>query len=340
MFTSTEEIIKSSHYWLRLVICLNEHIRNAELNILFNEYKDKDYDGLPREPEALYSFFLSKINIIKKHCPKVLRQNQVDILLPNTQCLVQSSTLDITIITYLIRTFTGLVNSKGNWTKPSTNDSSKAAFIFRATDLRNTIFHYSDTTVMNTGEFEKLWSDAETILKGLQYPHSISDLKSMTLDPDGVIVNNAFRRYLEKEIANLQTKHESLKRSLVDVQQQCHGNAEITSKLEEKTRKMEEKITTLTNSFQRSVSNGEKNDVSDLINDIDAMHTDIDGIVQNSNEKFQEIFSKMKEMVETTNSKLLSLIMNNMCHLIDFIGNCGKIISGLILLLNKYERCL
>ena len=207
MSTIDDTIMKSQN-WLRLAICASEHIRNAVLDVLHNDvpYPDPSYQGLPRDPHLLNTFLSSQqatINNLTR--TRILRQNQIDILLPPNSTMTDSSTFDIPIIQLLIRQFTPLTTAAGTWNPPNMLDISKAAFIIRASQLRNSLFHYADISSMAGTEFADYWKDVKYVLNGLGYTTSVDDLKTITLDPSNSNVKKVYMKYLDNRTVKLRS---------------------------------------------------------------------------------------------------------------------------------------
>ena len=82
---------------------------------------------------------------------------------------------------------------------PLLNDASITANIMRARIIRNIIFHYADPSAMEEAEFQKLWSDIESILQALNYHEDVSVIKQGNFDPYPIEVLKSRLIYLEEK---------------------------------------------------------------------------------------------------------------------------------------------
>lgn len=184
--TITEQTIIKSQNWCRLAICINHHLKNALIRVLHNDIKDTTITGLPSDPSQLFTFMMkNKSTLDSSLRRKVLKKDQHERLLPHGK-MVDSGELDITLIRYLIRTFSGISNLDGNWKEPRGADHSIAAAVFRAADIRNVICHYNNITSLEVKDFEDLWNQIECVLADLSYAVNITELKTTSFDPAGI----------------------------------------------------------------------------------------------------------------------------------------------------------
>ena len=145
---NTEDIIKKSHNWLRLSICVSKHLVTALLNVLHNDGPNPNtsYKGIPRDPKALYVFLSTPqaSALIKKLVQKkVLKPDQIALLLPPNK-ETHSCKFDPTLSLVIMRNFTTLITLNGRWDTLLPNDNSLAANAVRAVLLRNFLYHYHD----------------------------------------------------------------------------------------------------------------------------------------------------------------------------------------------------
>ena len=156
---NTDDIIKKSHKWLRLSICVSKHLVTALLNALHNDGPNPDpsYKGIPRDPQVLYALFSTphaSATIHKLVQKKVLKPDKIALLLPPNK-ETHSCKFDPTLSLVIMRNFTTLKTLNGRWDTLLPNDNSLAANAVRAVLLRNFLYHYHDITLMTTQEFDK-----------------------------------------------------------------------------------------------------------------------------------------------------------------------------------------
>ena len=159
-------------HWIRCVIDINHHVRNALLDILHDEE-----NGLPRDPKKLYKklddeYNKSKNNKLKKLCEKKLLNNkQLAILRPSCR-ESNSRDWDIPLINMMIRNFyKNLRPPKGGWKieSPEKDDFSLAAFLLLSGEIRNIFFHAVMEKYIPLGEYKSKKEDIRNILVGLGY---------------------------------------------------------------------------------------------------------------------------------------------------------------------------
>ena len=104
--------------------------------------------------------------------------------LPTSTKSVDSSSLDISLLRYLIQTFCHIKNAHGKWDEPVPCDKTICAYVYRAANIRNTIFHYSNIEKLDVAKFEEIWEKMKIILTGLKYFEDIEAIKAIEpLDP-------------------------------------------------------------------------------------------------------------------------------------------------------------
>ncbi|XP_066931512.1 uncharacterized protein [Clytia hemisphaerica] len=168
-YKSIEDAIKEIEYWLRLATLLHEPMKESLLNILHNHYNRTDYVGLPSDPTLLNAELRKNINKIKQlQSKKILKKDQVEVLLPTGSNQTDSSTFDVTLIILLIISFTTLPPPINGWNKfPSPTDTSIAAFVLRARAWRNEFMH-DDPKSITLSDFNKRWTEGVNIIRGLK----------------------------------------------------------------------------------------------------------------------------------------------------------------------------
>lgn len=199
-YKSIADVIKENEYWLRLIIFVNEPLKQSLLHVLHNKSNNPDYVGLPEDPTKLYQELLNKHDVIdslKIKQRKVLRQEQVDLLLP-TSCKTDSSRFDVTLLVILIRHFTTLIVPVKGWNKdPPHDDNSIAANAIRAREWRNYVQHV-DPKVVDERTFQQEWTYATQIINDLGYNYDTNALQTISLDPKLDFVNNSILECVDK----------------------------------------------------------------------------------------------------------------------------------------------
>ena len=225
---SLSKIINENERWLKTAVCVSHHLKNALLQILFNRQKDPNYKGLPQDEEELYKELLrfqpQFQSLIKK---RVLKQDQYDIIYPNDK-KTWFSKFDINIIALIIRNCPMFPPPAAGWENaPLPHDTSISANIMRARIIRNIIFHYADPSAMEEAEFQKLWSDIESILQALNYHEDISVIQQGNFDSYPMEV-------LKSRLIYLEEKHDRFKHhtgdELIEINNKICDMKEVLSK--------------------------------------------------------------------------------------------------------------
>ncbi|XP_066917682.1 uncharacterized protein [Clytia hemisphaerica] len=275
-YVSVANAIKEFEHWLRLTCFLHDPIKNALLQVLHNKLKDPSYQGIPDNPVALYQFFLNNKNtlnqLVKK---KLLKKEQLDLLLPQGGNQTFSSEFDVTLIAFLIQDFTTLPPPKKGWkTKnPPPTDTSLAAFVIRAREWRNFINHI-DAKTIDLLLFQKKWQEGCDIINGLRYQYNTKFLETMPLDPKHDSVLKGLKSCMAKFKSSqkgLSTGIQDLQNDVSDIQNNCaniqkdvtnikHENAEFSKDLKESQKKVTE--------IENTVKSQDQS-ITDINNDID-----------------------------------------------------------------------
>ena len=121
-----------------------------------------------------------------------------------------SKKFDPTLNQLLIRNFTTLKTANGWWKidKILPGDTSVAANTVRAVALRNSVYHYGNPAAMKKAEFDKKFTEADNILKGMRYTGNISNLKTMSLDPKRISVLKALYNLVQNQTNKLQSAYD------------------------------------------------------------------------------------------------------------------------------------
>ena len=209
---SVANVIEIIEFWLRLAIFLHCPLKNALLFVLHNKGKRADYVGLPEDEEDLYNELSRKHKEIKKLLDKnVLKQDQVDILLPPGTNKTNSALFDATLIIVLITKFTTLPRPKNGWKgKIDSTDVSTAAFVILARIWRNSFIHGTEPGSLLEADFDRIWLEGEKIVKGLGLTIDTHTLKNINLDPKNSQVINSISFYIQKIQGTLDTHEKQI----------------------------------------------------------------------------------------------------------------------------------
>ena len=165
---------------MRLALCVNIHVKKALLRVAHNDIREPQITAIPSDSMALYTFLQNHKNKIQKSTH--IKAHQKSILLPTNSQSVDSSSMDISLIRYLIQTFNGIKNANNDWKEPAPTDQTLCAYVFRAANFRNQICHDNDVDKMDETTFEKKWKELKNIFQGLKYVEDVDDFKTETLD--------------------------------------------------------------------------------------------------------------------------------------------------------------
>ena len=163
------KFFNENEHWIRCIIAIYHHLRNALLDILH----DPD-NGLPRDPKDLYDKLKKELNKNKfSKLIKTLSDQQIAILMPSCK-RSNSQEWDNTLIIAIIRNFyQGLDPPKGEdgWQtkKPEDDDLSLAAYLVLAREIRNFFVHNVMDKFKKLSDFKLQWDAIRTILVGLKY---------------------------------------------------------------------------------------------------------------------------------------------------------------------------
>ncbi|XP_066936874.1 uncharacterized protein [Clytia hemisphaerica] len=215
-YVSVANAIKEIEHWLRLTCFLHDPIKNSLLQVLHNKLKDSSYQGIPDNPVALYQFFSNNKNTLNQLVQnKILKKDQLELLLPTGGNQTFSSEFDVTLIALLIQNFTNLPPPKKGWKNknPPSTDTSIAAFVIRAREWRNFINHIAAKTI-DLILFQQKWQEGCDIIKGLKYTYNTTFLETMPLDPK----HNLVLKSLKKCFAKLKSNQKTISDQVQDIQ--------------------------------------------------------------------------------------------------------------------------
>ena len=171
--------------WLKCLVAVNVHIRDALLEVLHNPL----LGGIPSDPQQLYDFFQEKdqqdkIKELAKR--RVLSAEQIVLLLSQNQRTF-SSKWDTTLICVVIINFSKLPPPSNGWFKPlDVGDISVSAFVLVArNELRNRLNHATASDFNNEKTFAAFWFRIEQSLKIFKYTriNDFHNLESQKVDP-------------------------------------------------------------------------------------------------------------------------------------------------------------
>ena len=164
------KLFKEYDYWIRCIIYINHHIRDALMDILHDEKH-----GLPRDPDELYKnldkeYNKSKKNKFRKYFDEVRNKIEGPILMPSNK-KSDSKKWDNMVIVRMITIFRKDIKQPvDGWSakKPDDKDYPLPAFLILAREERNLYFH-SVICKMTLKDFTSRKEDIRNILVGLGY---------------------------------------------------------------------------------------------------------------------------------------------------------------------------
>ena len=160
-------------------LAVNFHCQQALLEVVH----DPNYNGLPKNEEELYQFFSKPENIkkIRNLQKKVLKDDQVDLLLPKNQKTF-SNKWDVTLICVVIINFTKLPPPTNGWKKElDPTDVTVAAFVVMARHSRNKNNHSTLDSFIDDVKFNDFFIEMRKIVVGLNYTQ-ISKFDDLAID--------------------------------------------------------------------------------------------------------------------------------------------------------------
>ena len=156
--------------WLKCLVAVNVHIRDALLEVLHDPLRG----GIPSDPQELYDFFQEKeqqdkIKALKKK--RVLNDHQIALLLPQNQRTF-SEKWDVTVTCAVIINFSNLPEPTNGWFSKllDPNDFSVSAFVVVARDeVRNKLIHGTPDEYKDEKIFRPFWSRIDLTLTTFNY---------------------------------------------------------------------------------------------------------------------------------------------------------------------------
>ena len=156
-------VTKKHENTIKCYLAINFHCQQALLEVLHSH-------GVPTDPEELYNFFIaSKAKIIQLGKKGVLKDDQIDLLLPQNQRTF-SGKWDVTLICVVIINFSTLPAPTTGWKKnPNVTDVTVAAIVLKVRHKRNIINHASLKTFEDSIAFNDYYTEIDGMLCHLNY---------------------------------------------------------------------------------------------------------------------------------------------------------------------------
>jgi len=202
-YKSVADVIQQLQYWLRLATFQHGPLLESLRSVLRNKSNDPSYVGLPENPTDLYHEFnntyLDAIHSLKRQ--GVLKQEQIDLLIPPGDTKTYSDKFDITLIVVLIRSCTTLAAPLNGWNdkNPPAHDKSYASNVIRAREWRNFV-HHCEPSNIDTAQFNAKWAEGEQIVIDLGgNSYDIRKLKTISLDPKHELVLKSLFTLIENQ---------------------------------------------------------------------------------------------------------------------------------------------
>ena len=172
-------LIKKHKNAVKCFLAVNYHCQQALLELLHS-------NGVPSDPEELFQFFntnekKAKINKLQKK--KILKSDQVNLLLPQNQRTF-SQKWDITLITLVIIHFSSLLPpSGGSWKikDPDTNDVTAGACVLNIRNTRNSMNHAAMETLKDENTLNGTFTAVDMYLVNLNYSR-IAEFRGMNIE--------------------------------------------------------------------------------------------------------------------------------------------------------------
>ena len=249
-------------------------MKDVLISILHNPDNDPSYHGLPTDPKQFYQEMLKCKQNTKHSLHKVLKADQWEILCPPNQQETNFKDIDITILVALIRSVIGL-KPKGGWRIKclQPNDTSKGAFVFLASNLRNETKHGTMENIQDLNTFQNYWQRIKDILVGIHFKDmtSFDLLETCPLDKHIDIIMKLIND-LEKRVDVLSNEASDNTSDIRNLNKDIQSiNILLTKMMNEKADKSE-----LINKADKSELIN-KADKSELVNKADK--SDVEGII-------------------------------------------------------------
>lgn len=215
------------HVNLACEICLKEALRSI-LHLKKH--------GLPEDGRKLYKRMVQFKTSHERELRKVIHDTQWNIICPASG-VSNSKDWDITIIKVVIQYEVKIQAPIGSWgweaKTTDLSDTSLAAFVCRAKDLRNVIKHSTVSQLQDPYEYANVVSSMKTILNGLGYKHMkrFNEL-------------NKVHRHTDEVMNVLKVKFHELNEEMSETMKECDKNHQDIRKhrqtLDELTKRFDE----------------------------------------------------------------------------------------------------
>ena len=181
-------------------------------------------------PANLYVALKANRTSLLKLKPRVINDNQWDLLFPPCGSPPDSKSFDVTLLNVLLRNICGLSPPATGWnTMPPHTDGSLEANVTRIKLFRNEVYAHVASTQVDKARFDSLWQTISKALVDLSIPQKeIDDLKTCPLGPEEEIYVQSLKDWFIREedskriLDDLTTSIKSMQKQLTqsNVQQQ------------------------------------------------------------------------------------------------------------------------
>ena len=176
--------------WLKCLVAVNIHIRNALLEVLH----DPRRGGIPSGSQELYEFFQEKEQqdkIKDLQEKRVLNSDRLYLLLPQEKRTL-SHKWNITLICVVIIYFSKLPPPTNGWFRPPDADDSVSASVVVARSELLIGHKHRIPDDFNDEIFRLFWSKIHNALRIFKYTKmkEFHDLETNMIDPDKFVVMN------------------------------------------------------------------------------------------------------------------------------------------------------
>ena len=162
MGTAYSSLTQKHENTIKCYLAINYHCKQALLKVLHSH-------DVPTDPEELYNFFVANKAKIMQLKGRVLKDDQIDLLLPQNQRTF-SGKWDVTLICVVIINFSTLPAPTTGWKKnPDVTDVTVAAIVLKVRHKRNIINHASLEQFQDDNTFKKYFAEVDVMLCHLNY---------------------------------------------------------------------------------------------------------------------------------------------------------------------------
>ena len=198
---SLATVMKTYENWLHFGTFVHEPLKASLRGVLHNTTGDVSYIGLPTNPTDLYIELQKhryKLNKLVQN--RVINNDQMILIFPPNKQETDSEKFDVTLLVVLIINCTNLTPPAKGWKekKPADTDTSKAANVVRARELRN-FFHHTEPKDFDKAMFDTKWTEGDIIVNALGYSYDSHALRTASLDPTRISTVFSLVKYLQIE---------------------------------------------------------------------------------------------------------------------------------------------